>query len=149
MHNFLLGIAFFFLSETGSRLAASFASPLPTPFSLIFHRQATPTTYLNPTPTPPRTPIRTRTPLRKIPRLPPIKTTPLNQKKPNFRNFSARNSSNGAGNGCADFMGAWNFWALSAEKLPCKIQEVIVCFFGGRGGGAEVPILFLWARRFF
>ena len=31
--------------------------------------------------------------------------------------ISARNS--GAGNGCANFMGAWHFLVLSAGKPPC------------------------------
>ena len=39
------------------------------------------------------------------------------QKNPHVRNLSARNS--GAGNGCANFMGAWHFLVLSAGKLPC------------------------------
>ena len=38
------------------------------------------------------------------------------QKKPRVHNFSARNS--GAGNGCANFMGAWHFCVLSAGKNP-------------------------------
>ena len=42
------------------------------------------------------------------------------QKKPDVRNFSARNS--GAGNGRANFMGAWDFGVLSAGKsrMPMK-----------------------------
>ena len=40
-----------------------------------------------------------------------------NQKKRDVHKISARNS--GAGNGCADFMGAWHFWVLSAGKPPC------------------------------
>ena len=39
------------------------------------------------------------------------------QKNPHVHNFSARNSE--AGNGSADFMGAWDFLVLSAEKPPC------------------------------
>ena len=39
------------------------------------------------------------------------------QKKRDVHKISARNS--GAGNGCADFMGAWHFLVLSAGKPPC------------------------------
>ena len=39
------------------------------------------------------------------------------QKKRDVHKISARNS--GAGNGCADFMGTWHFWVLSAGKPPC------------------------------
>ena len=59
------------------------------------------------------------------------------QKNPRVRKIRVRNS--GAGNGCANFMGAWNFWVLSAGK-PHKIPR-----FGGGIlglGGGEVPILF-------
>ena len=41
----------------------------------------------------------------------------FNQKKRAVHKMSARNS--GAGNGYADFMGAWHFWVLSAGKPPC------------------------------
>ena len=40
-----------------------------------------------------------------------------NQKKRGVHKISARNS--GAGNGCANFMGAWHFSVLSAGKPPC------------------------------
>ena len=39
------------------------------------------------------------------------------QKKRDVHKISTRNS--GAGNGCADFMGAWHFLVLSAGKPPC------------------------------
>ena len=39
------------------------------------------------------------------------------QKKRGVHKISARNS--GAGNGCANFMGAWHFLVLSAGKPPC------------------------------
>ena len=60
-----------------------------------------------------------------------------------------RNS--GAGNGCANFMGTWKNCGLSAGK-PMSIKFLILGggYFGfGGGGRGEVPILFLWARRFF
>ena len=72
------------------------------------------------------------------------------QKKPRVRNFSARNS--GAAKGCASFMGAWDFLAFSAGKT---YAHKLLDLGGGRGlwsffeGGMEVPILFLWASRFF
>ena len=59
-----------------------------------------------------------------------------------------RNS--GAGNGCANFMGAWKKCVLSAGN-PMSIEFLVL---GGGGvfwvleGGGEVPILFLWARGF-
>ena len=46
-----------------------------------------------------------------------IFSVPKFQKKRDVHQISARNS--GAGNGCADFMGAWLFWFLSAGKPPC------------------------------
>ena len=63
--------------------------------------------------------------------------------------YFARNS--GAGNGCANFMGAWRNCALSAGITPCPINS---SFFLGGGAfwafwGREVPILLLWARGFF
>ena len=62
--------------------------------------------------------------------------------------FSARNSK--AGNGCTNFMGAWDFVVLSAGEACMPIK---VLAFGGRGGyfgfAGGVPITFLWARGFF
>ena len=59
----------------------------------------------------------------------------------------ARNS--GAGNGCANFMGAWKKCILSAGKTHApKIPRFRGGVFWVMGGG-EVPILFLWARGFF
>ena len=64
--------------------------------------------------------------------------------------FSARKS--GAGNGCANFMGAWK----NAFSLQEKAMSIKILVLGGGGvfevfwgGGGEVPILFLWARGFF
>ena len=37
--------------------------------------------------------------------------------KRDVHGISTRNS--GAGNGCANFMGAWHFWIVSAGKPPC------------------------------
>ena len=48
---------------------------------------------------------------------PPDPETDFYQKKRDVRKISARNS--GAGNGCANFMGAWHFLVLSAGKPPC------------------------------
>ena len=51
--------------------------------------------------------------------------------------------NSGAGNNCADFMGAWHFLALSAGKPPWPIKFLLL---GGGGcwgfleGGVEVPI---------
>ena len=72
------------------------------------------------------------------------------QKKPHVRNFSACNSR--ARNGCANFMGAWHIWSL-CKKTSMLIKFLILgkgldLFGGGKGGGREVPILFLWARGF-
>ena len=66
--------------------------------------------------------------------------------------FSARNS--GAGNGCANFMGAWKKCFISAEKKAMSIKFLVLeggggvfwVFGGGGGGSAE---FFLWARGFF
>ena len=41
----------------------------------------------------------------------------MTQKKRGVHKISARNP--GAGNGCANFMGAWHFLVLSAGKPPC------------------------------
>ena len=66
-------------------------------------------------------------------------TTPY-QKKSDVHKISARNS--GAGNGCANFMGAWRFWALSAGKPHAhKISPFrgggVVGFLEGGGGSAD------------
>ena len=57
--------------------------------------------------------------------------------------------NSGAGNGCANFMGAWHFLFFLMEKPHA--QKILrlrgVGFFLG-GGGVEVPISFLWARGF-
>ena len=68
---------------------------------------------------------------------------PLNQKR-DVHKISGRNS--GAGNGRADFMGAWHFLVLSAGKPPMPIQILLL----GGGGGCwvffegevEVPIFY-------
>ena len=52
------------------------------------------------------------------------------QKNPCVRKISARNS--GAGNGCANFMGAWkNAFFLQEEAMSIKF---LVFFLGGGGG---------------
>ena len=57
---------------------------------------------------------------------------PIYQKKPHVRKSSTRNS--GAGNGCANFMGAWHFPVLSAGKPLMPIKFVV-----WGGGGLEPP----------
>ena len=66
-----------------------------------------------------------------------------------FVKFFVRNF--GTGNGCASFMGVWDFWLFlqenpHAHKMP-RFKSGYFGFF--LGGGWEVPILFLWAREFF
>ena len=69
--------------------------------------------------------------------------------KPIVRNFSARNS--GAGNGRANFMGAWDFLVLSAGKPPMPIKFLLV---GGGGsglfrrGGGSANFIFMGAGIF-
>ena len=73
------------------------------------------------------------------------------QKNPlSVREIFVRNS--GAGNGCANFMGACEKCVRSAgknhfHKIPRFRGGGVFRVFGG--GGGEVPILFLWARGFF
>ena len=72
------------------------------------------------------------------------------QKNTRVRKILVRNS--GAGDGCANFMGALNFCVLSAKKPPCPHKFLVLGgggYFGFGGGGGKVPILFLWARGFF
>ena len=57
---------------------------------------------------------------------------------PRVRNFSARNS--GAGNGCANFMGAWFFWLFllenpHAHQIP-RLRGWCWGFLEGGGGGS-------------
>ena len=61
-----------------------------------------------------------------------------------------RNS--GAGNGCANFMGAWEH-ALFLQEKPMSITFLVFWGVGGGGilgfwGEGGVPILFLWAWKF-
>ena len=58
--------------------------------------------------------------------------------------FFVRNS--GAGNACANFMGAWKN-AFFLQEKPMSIKFLLLG--GGGFGGGGVPILFLWARGFF
>ena len=75
----------------------------------------------------------------------------------NFREFPEISASKvfrtpeGAGDGCADFMGAWKNAFFLQEKTHV---HKIPLFRGGGFGvlgflGGGVPILFLWARGFF
>ena len=59
----------------------------------------------------------------------------FSQKKRDVHKISTRNS--GAGNGCANFMGAWHFWFFLLENPHAHKSRV------------EVPILVLWAWGFF
>ena len=69
-----------------------------------------------------------------------------NQKNPRVRKIFVRNS--GAGNGCADFMGAWkNAFFLQEKPMSIKFLLLGGGIWGFGGGG--VPILFLWAQGFF
>ena len=63
--------------------------------------------------------------------------------------ISARNS--GAGNGCANFMGAWHFLGSFCWKTPMPIKFLLLGggFWVFLEGGVEVPIIFLWAWGFF
>ena len=58
-------------------------------------------------------------------------------------------SNSGAGNGCTNFMGTWNFCVLSAGKPPMPIKFL---FFGGRGilglGGGCADFIFMGAGIF-
>ena len=69
------------------------------------------------------------------------------QKKRDVHKLSARNS--GAGNGCANFMGAWHFLVLSAGKPHA---HKIPPFRGGSGffrrGGGTANFIFMGARNF-
>ena len=51
-----------------------------------------------------------------------------------------------AGNGCANFMGAWKMRFFRRKTHVHKILVLGGGYFGFWGGG--VPILFLWARGF-
>ena len=72
------------------------------------------------------------------------------QKKRGVHKISARNS--GAGNGCANFMGAWHFLVLSAGKPPHAHK--IPPFRGGGfwvflEGGWKCPFYFYGRGGFF
>ena len=55
-----------------------------------------------------------------------------------------------AGNGCANFMGAWHFLVLLLENPHAhKILPFRGGFWTFLEGGVEVPFLFLWAWVFF
>ena len=75
--------------------------------------------------------------------------TRLISESPRVRKIRVRNS--GAGNGCVNFMGAWEN-AFFLQEKPMSIKFLVL---GGGGvfwvffGGGGVPILFLWARGFF
>ena len=57
----------------------------------------------------------------------------------------SRNS--GAGNGCADFMGAWHFWLFLLEKKTMPIKFLLLGGGGGsgffRGGGGSANLIFM------
>ena len=68
------------------------------------------------------------------------------QKNPRVRKIFVRNS--GAGNGCANFMGAWKNALLPQEK-PMSIKFLLL---GGGdfgfGGGGSADFIFMGARIF-
>ena len=66
------------------------------------------------------------------------------QEYPRVRKISVRNS--GAGNGCANFMGAWKNASFLQEK-PMSIKFLVLG--GGDFGFGGGPILFLWGRADF
>ena len=71
----------------------------------------------------------------------------IRKKKPHVCRFSARNSV--AGNGCANFMGAWHFLVLSAENpppMPIKFLLLGGLFGVSWKGGVEVPVLYFMVR---
>ena len=70
-----------------------------------------------------------------------------NQKKRDVHKISACNS--GAGNGCADFMGAWRFFGSFCWKTPCHGGGGWKCqfYFYGRGDFSDLTTL-LWFGRF-
>ena len=76
----------------------------------------------------------------------PFVDTPFGppRKNPRVRKIVSRNS--GAGNGCANFMGAWKNSFFLQEK-PMSMKFLLLGGGGVWGGG--VPILILWARGFF
>ena len=93
--------------------------------------------------------------LSMVPQFSATGKTAKNCKKGNFAptpstptpSETIRNS--GARNGCANFMGTWDFLILSARKRPMPIEFLILgggSFFAG--GGGDVPISFLWAQGF-
>ena len=59
---------------------------------------------------------------------------------PNVHTLSARNFR--AGNGCTNFMGALDVWAISA----CRFRSFVLLFF--KGGGEKCQFCFLGARGF-
>ena len=85
------------------------------------------------------------------PHLPPSSHPPFsleNKKILVSVKFFVHNS--GAGNGCANFMGAWK----NALFLQENLHSHKIPLFRGGGGifgfcGGQVPILFLWAREFY
>ena len=57
-----------------------------------------------------------------------------------------RNNYSGPGNGCANFMGAWHFWVLSAgkphaHKIPLFRGGLLGFFRGGGGGSANFTFM--------
>ena len=71
--------------------------------------------------------------------------TPCFQKNPRVRKIRVRNS--GAGNGCANFLDAWNFCVLSAGK-SMSIKFCVLGFFFW-GGGGECRFYFYGLRGYF
>ena len=68
-----------------------------------------------------------------------VSMVPKDQKEPDVRKFFARNS--GAGNGCANFMGAWKNSFCRKTSMPIKFLVLggggVVFWFFFVGGGGE------------
>ena len=69
------------------------------------------------------------------------------QKTPHACSFSARNS--GARNGCANFVGAWHCWVLSAGEPPSPSNSSFLGGWGWKGGGTANFIFNNNGRGFF
>ena len=66
------------------------------------------------------------------------------KKKPRVHKTFA--CSSGAGNGCANFMGAWNFVLSAGERPPCPQKSSfwvggVFCFFFWGGGSANFSFI--------
>ena len=73
-------------------------------------------------------------------------------KRSNVRNFSAPNSRAGS-DGCADFVGAWDFgfWLLSAGKPPCPSNSSFFSagVFGFLRGGCQSELFYYYGCYYY